>query len=285
MSKPITLVLGGRGVKGVASIGILQSFNNHNIQIKKIIAAGISSLVSVQFALGNDPSDIIDEFTNFFEKNNRSLWGLEQFTGLLMSRRRRILESFSYFLRERLYCQASFEHESILSWELIEPQITKFFGNKTFSDLNIPLAVSAIDLKQGRQILLNSGKLDTAMKASIAFPGLFPPVSIGNMALISSTIFCELPLNKITKKDSPIVAIDLPSYVSGHNLRSVLEILSRVDDIRSEAIKEKMLAKTDYLFQFEGMKRFRWGNYRQIPQIVTQARKETDRMLNTIMLP
>ena len=46
MSKPITLVLGGTGVKGVANIGVLQSLHNHGIKIKKIIAAGISAPIS-----------------------------------------------------------------------------------------------------------------------------------------------------------------------------------------------------------------------------------------------
>ena len=54
MAKSVTLILGGIGVKGVASIGILQSLQERNLKIKKIIAAGISSLVSAQFALGRD---------------------------------------------------------------------------------------------------------------------------------------------------------------------------------------------------------------------------------------
>jgi hypothetical protein len=33
------------------------------------------------------------------------------------------------------------------------------------------------------------------------------------------------------------------------------------------------------------MKKFRWGDYRQIPQIVAQAYKETNRLLDKIALP
>ena len=285
MSEPITLILGGTGVKGVASIGVLQSFQSNHVKIKKIIAAGISSLVSAQFALGKDLNLLTDEFTRFFEENNRSLWGLEQLTGLLMRRRRRIVGSFSYFLRERLYCHANLKSDSVLSWEFAEPQIARFFGNETFSDLKIPLAVSAIDLKRGRIVLLDEGKLYDSMKASIAFPGLLPPVTVGSMELVSSTIYCELPLDSIKKRDAPVVTVDLPSTFSGYNLRSLLEIVALTDDIRSKAIKEKLLTKTDYLFRFEGMRRFRWGNYHQIPQIVAQARKETDKLLKTITLP
>jgi predicted acylesterase/phospholipase RssA len=276
MSKAITLILGGTGIKGIASIGILQSLQNHGVGIKKIIAAGISAPISAQFALGKDPDLLTEEFALFFKDNNHSLWGLEQFTGLLMSRRRRIVGSFSYFLRERLFCHANFLNDSVLSWETVEPQITRFFGDKTFSDLKIPLVVSAIDLKRGKVVLLDEGKLSDSMKASIAFPGLLPPVSVGNM---------ELPLDSITKKDTPVLTIDLPSPFAGGNPQSLLEIVSIVDDIRSRTIKEKLLIKTDYLFRLEGMKKFRWGDYHQIPEMVTLARNETDKLLKTTTLP
>jgi len=285
MSKPITLVLGGTGVKGIASIGVLQSLKSHNIKIKKIIAAGISAPISAQFALGKDPDMLTEEFTHFFRDNSRSLWGLEQFTGLLMTRRRRVVGSFSYFLRERLFCHANLQSDSALSWDTIEPQITGLFGDKTFSDLKIPLVVSVIDLKRGKRVLLDKGKLSDIMKASIAFPGLLPPVSIGKMKVVSGTIYCELPLDSITKKDSPVLTIDLPSPFPESNPRTLLEVVSIVDDIRGRTIKEKLLVKTDYLFRFNGMQHFHWGDYHQIPQIVTQARKETDRMIENITLP
>ena len=145
--------------------------------------------------------------------------------------------------------------------------------------------MSAIDLKQGRNILVDEGKLNDSLKASIAFPGILPPVSIGNMELVSSTIYCELPLDNITRKDTSVVTIDVPSPFSGSNPRTLLEVVSIVDEIRSRTIKEKLLTKTDYLLRLSGMERFHWGNYHQIPEIVTQARNETDRELITINLP
>ena len=285
MSSPITLVLGGTGIKGIANIGVLQSLHNHGIKIKKIIAAGISAPISIQFALEDNPDILTEEFTRFFVGNYRSLWGLEQLTGLLKSPRHSIVGDFSYFLRERTYCHANLQNTSVLSWELVEPLITGIYRDKTFADLKIPVAVSAIDLKQGESILVEAGKLSESIKASMAFPGILPPVSMGNMELVSSTIFCELPLGNISKKDAPVLTIDLPSVFSGSNLRTLLEIIALVDDIRCRAIKEKLLTNTDYLFRFSGMERFRWGNYHQIPEIVTQARNETDKLLKTVTLP
>jgi len=281
MHEPITLVLGGVGVKGVANIGVLQSLHNHGIKIKKIIAAGISVPISVQFALGEAPDLLTEGFTSFFVENNRFLWGLEQTTGLLMNRQPQAAGSLSYFQRERSYCSANFARASTLSWETVEPQITGLFGYKTFSNLKIPLAVSVIDLKKGTNVLIEKGTLRYSIKASIAFPGVLPPVLLADMELVSSTIFCELPLENITGKDYPVLTIDLPSVFSGDKPRTLLEVMAIVGNIRSAAIKEKLLTKTDYLFRLEGMEKFHWGDYHQIPLIVEHARRETDRLLKT----
>lgn len=283
MHEPITLVLGGIGVKGVASIGVLQTLRRRHVKIKKIIATGISALVSAYWALGKNPDTLTGELTQFFLRNRNSLWGLEQLTGLLLSRRRRLFGNFTHFLRERSYCHANLKKSGVLSWNLIDSQITELFGRTTFSSLKIPLAISAIDLNHAKIVLLEEGKLLEAVKASLAFPGLLPPVKLGDMELVSSTVFCELPLEHVKKGDSPVWTVDFPDSYSGGNLHSLLEVISAVDEIRNRAIREKLLAKTDYLFRFERMKRFYWGNYEQIPQIVEHARQETERLLKTLL--
>ncbi len=148
----------------------------------------------------------------------------------------------------------------------------------------MPLAVSVIDLKQGKNILIQQGKLNDCLKASMAFPGILPPVPVGAMELVSSTIFCDLPLDNIVKNDAPVLAVDMPIPFVGDNPRTLLEVISIVDDISSRAIKEKLLTGTDYLFRLEGMEKFRWGDYHQIPDIVKQARIETDRLLEKTKL-
>ena len=90
-----------------------------------------------------------------------------------------------------------------------------------------------------------------------------------------------LPLENITGKDYPVLTIDLPSVFSGDKPRTLLEVMAIVGNIRSAAIKEKLLTKTDYLFRLEGMEKFHWGDYHQIPLIVEHARRETDRLLKT----
>ncbi len=281
-TESVTLVLGGLGVKGVASIGILQALHTHNIDVKKIYAAGASALVAGQYAMGKSPDELTDLFVQFFDGNHNALWGMEQISGLFQTQRRRIIDSFGYFLHERLYCRANLKRISILDWNIVEPLISGVFGDTTFSDLKTPISISTVDLDAKRLFIIDRGKLSNAMKAGIAFPGLFPPVIFDKRQLVSSTLCCELPLEAITKADSPVLAIDFPTTLTHQRPSNLLEIIARTTEIRSNAIKNRLLEKADYVIRLEGMNRYRWGSYRRIPGMIQHAREETARQLALI---
>jgi NTE family protein len=283
MGNEVTLVLGGIGVKGIANIGVFEALSNHDVKVKKIIAAGTSAMVAVQYALRKRPEELIGLLVNFFENNHRFLWGLEQMSGLFQTRKRRIVDSIDYFLRERLYCRANFSRMSVLSWDMADPLLFELFGNKTFADLEIPVALSTIDVNNKNLVLIESGKLIDAIKASIAYSGLFPPVHFDGRELESSTPYCELPLHAVGKEDTPVLAIDFPGAHLHPYPRTLLEIISRVSEIRNQAIKTRLLIDIDYVIKLENLRLYRWGNYRKIPGMVRRAKEDTLRQLVTLL--
>lgn len=279
MDEAITLVLGGLGIKGVSNIGTLQAIEQHGVPVKKIVASGISSIIAAQFSLGRDLDTLTELFTRFFTENHRYLWGLERLAGMSRSRTRRVRDSFQYFLRERLYCQMNFKSLSVLSWDILEKDLQIFFGRVKPSDLRIPLTVSAIDLKQGQEVLLDKGNLVKRLKASIAFPGLFSPVKIGQREYVSSTFYCELPLGCLEAADHPVVAVDIPAHYTAERPSNIIETLARVDELRSIRIKQRLLNRADLVYTLEGLRGYPWGSYRQIPRQIIQARSEMEMLL------
>jgi NTE family protein len=240
-------------------------------------------MVAVQYALRKRPEELIGLLVNFFENNHRFLWGLEQMSGLFQTRKRRIVDSIDYFLRERLYCHANFSRISVLSWDMVDPLLFEVFGNKTFADLEIPVALSTIDVNNRSLVLIESGKLIDAIKASIAYSGLFPPVHFDGRELESSTPYCELPLHAVGKEDTPVLAIDFPSAHLHPYPHTLLEIISRVSEIRNQAIKTRFLKDVDYVIRLENLSLYHWGNYRRIPAMIHRAKEDTLRQL--VILP
>ncbi|MDY6911640.1 MAG: patatin-like phospholipase family protein [Chloroflexota bacterium] len=279
MPNGITLVLGGMGIKGAASIGVLQSMHDHDVKIKRIVATGISALVGAQFSLDRDLDALTDYFVRFFTENHRYLWGLERLSGSTRHRTRRIADSVSYFLRESLYCRANLNRISVLSWDIIERDLKAFFGEVEPSDLRVPVTVSAIDLAQGREVLLDEGNFADRLKAGIAFPGLFPPVNVAGREIIGSTLYCELPIDSLSEAERPIVAVDIPRSPSNQRPASALEVVAQMDELRGVAIKRKLLTKADRVFSLDELKGFQWGNYDQVPLMISRARQGMDRLL------
>ena len=278
MSKGIVLILGGIGVKGVANIGVLQSLSDHKIDIAEMVTSGVSSLIGARFALGRDLDLLTERFIHFFNDNERYLWGLEQLAGIVRETKGRIARGFSYFLRERLFCRNNISRVSILSWDVIQRELDEFFGNMTFSDLKIPLSISAIDLNLSTEVLIQHGDLVNSLKSSIAFPGLFPPVCIADHELISSTLYCELPLGCLLRKRHPIVAIDIPSSLPSKRPESSIEILSQMDEVRGAYIKHILSRKVDRIFRLDEIERFQWSDYKEIPELITVARQNMNRL-------
>jgi NTE family protein len=78
-----------------------------------------------------------------------------------------------------------------------------------FSVLDIPLIVMATDLHRREETAFSSGKLRPALAASIAFPGLFRPVSIDQRIYIDGGTTEPLPFGPLNGRADIVVAVDV----------------------------------------------------------------------------
>jgi NTE family protein len=75
----------------------------------------------------------------------------------------------------------------------------------------VPLAVLTTDLDTGEPIVLESGDLREAVRASCSFPGMFPPMQWGSRRLVSGEVSEVVPIRVARQKagDDPlVVAVD-----------------------------------------------------------------------------
>jgi NTE family protein len=278
-SKGITLVLGGMGIKGVANFGALRAFRDQGIPIRRIISTGLSSIAAAQFSLNIDHVPLVDTISRFFIKHKGDLWGLEKVSGLDENEEGILLGGLSYFLRARLFCRSNIRNISILSWDLVDPLLNEDFINFRESELSVPIAVSAIDLVNGQEVLIEKGSIIDRLKVSLSFPGILPPVEINGSRLTNSSLYCELPLGLITEDDRPVVAIDIPNTTHKPRIKSIIDVVSYVDELRSCEMKQSILDKADHVITLENLNGFHWGNYILTPRLVSQAYRETTRSL------
>lgn len=110
-----------------------------------------------------------------------------------------------------------------------------------FADLPIPLRVVATELTTGNEVVLDSGDLPTAVMASCALPGLFPPVEIGGGHFIDGGLVAGMPLRAVPDDAGTVVVLDTghsatsPQAVAGYRWWEV-GALSYAHQIRGQAV-------------------------------------------------
>jgi NTE family protein len=77
--------------------------------------------------------------------------------------------------------------------------------NATFDELKIPLRIITMALDTGREVILESGSLLKAVEASLAMPGIFPPVPYDNKFLLDGSIINPVPISDLSEMDADIL--------------------------------------------------------------------------------
>lgn len=175
----ISIALGGGGVRGVAHIGVLKTLEKHGFQIKAIAGTSAGGLAGAVYAAGFTIEEI-EQAVN------------EMDTGLSFSRRQG-------------------DHPALLSMSWIADKVGGMLGERTFDDLKIPFAATAVSLKSGKEFILQRGKVMDAVLATIAIPGVFSGQNIEGHILSDGGVVDPVPIQvaRWMRPDLPVVAVML----------------------------------------------------------------------------
>jgi NTE family protein len=111
----------------------------------------------------------------------------------------------------KLFARSSNEGPGLLGLSGAAKFFEELFGDRTFSDLRIPCAVVAVDLKECQEVVLNKGRVVDAILATIAVPGVFPPRQYGDSQLVDGAVLDPVPVSvaRSMAPGLPVVAVIL----------------------------------------------------------------------------
>lgn len=178
----VGLVLGSGSSRGWAHIGAIEALQDNGIPIHLVAGCSVGAFIGAVFASG----------------------GLEKFKEYVLK-----MEGESMF---------SFSDISLLRSGLLDgdKKLREMFcmhsEKKRFSELELPLKVVAVDMESGDPVVLDSGDLLTALRASMSYPGLFSPVQYKGRWLIDGGVVDPVPVSVARTMGSDIViAVNLDS--------------------------------------------------------------------------
>lgn len=196
MRPKIGLVLGGGGSRGLAHVGVLDVLVREKIPIDLIVGTSMGAIVGTLFALGINPAELSQYFVKWQGNNIFSM------------------NLFSARSRQRV----------------VEEQLILAMKDKTFDDLNIPVAVMAVDMLTGREVALTHGPLIPAVLASSAVPAVFPPVEINGMQLADGGVIDSLCTHAAFAHGADkVIAVDIYPQLEPDSWSDPLEAIIGID--------------------------------------------------------
>jgi len=219
----IGLALGSGGASGLAHISMLAVFDEVERQPDIIAGTSIGAVIGGLYAAGLDAAEIRDIFDDFAGSE------LDALSGLLN-------DDNGLNLRDLL--QLDFNDGGIIDAEGFIDFLRDKVDARDFDDLRIPLIVVATDYWSGDMVTLDSGDLFTAIKASMAAPGIFSPVTRNELLLIDGGTSNPLPYDLLSEHSDLVVAVDVSGSRSREENDSpeLLDILFSTFEIMQQSI-------------------------------------------------
>ncbi len=128
--------------------------------------------------------------------------------------------------------------------DLLRSYVARARLEPDFNRLPIPYRAVSTDMVTGNMVVLDHGDLATAMRASMAIPGAFAPVTSGAQVLSDGFVVRNIPVDvaRQTCADVVIVVKLVSPSVEPKQLRTAPQLLSRTMDVMVEANENAQLS-------------------------------------------
>lgn len=181
----LALVLGSGGVKSVAALGVAQVLEEAGLKPDLIVGCSAGAIFGSLVAAGHSAAECLHLA--------QSLWSRD-----VTSRRRP--RAMLELAQAALAPVGSGGHSrfaerfALRDDRLIGQRLQQAFGDLRLQDLPITMKVNATDAESGNAVLLDSGPVCDALRASVALPFLFAPHRVGGRLLVDGSLCDPLPL-------------------------------------------------------------------------------------------
>ncbi len=204
----VALVLSGGGSRGISQIGVLEALQAARIPIDLVVGTSMGSIVGGLFASGysGDQLDSIAVSQNWSrllalsDAVNRSDLFLQQ-----------KLDEEQSFLVIRLNGFKPVLPSSLVNGQRLTTLLTRLVLNApyrvvhSFDDLKIPFRTVATDMVTGKRVIISSGDLAQAMRASSTVPVVFTPIRADSLRLVDGGLVSNIPVDVARNLGADIV--------------------------------------------------------------------------------
>lgn len=227
----LALTLGGGGAFGAAHVGVLQVLEERGIRPGIVTGTSSGALVGAAYAAGLDGA-AIERIAHRFRWSRIATWTFQPRWGLLDTR-------------------------------VVTDAITRLLGeDPRIEDLPRRFGAVATDLRTRRAVTIDHGPLSAALRASIAVPGLLPPVHVGGRLLADGGMVDNVPFAAARRLGGERVVV-VRLHAKWENVRMMRTTTQTADLVSDPSV---------VLVQPE-MERMAQWTMRDVPRLIAEGRR------------
>ncbi|MEI8350148.1 MAG: patatin-like phospholipase family protein [Candidatus Omnitrophota bacterium] len=271
----IGLALGGGVARGFFHVGVLRALEKMEIPVHIVSGTSIGAVIGGLYALKGDVRYVEENIFVILQKHQKELAILKNtFSQTNIAEKAAFLEKSFSILKEFYIWNLRIALPALVDLKAFLKIFRHFFEDATFADCKIPFIATAVDLMKGESVCVNDGLLYQAVLASSAYPGLFPPLQIGDKLLIDGGVLMPVPSKAIREKVDFVIGINLES--TGYHfpqVRNAMDVMNLADRIRYRHIIEDSLMGIDFLLSPD-LESFPWGDFDRAKELVEMGEKQ-----------
>ncbi|KAA0124315.1 cyclic nucleotide-binding protein [Methylobacterium sp. P1-11] len=173
------LVLGGGGARGLAHLGVLKALDEASCAPDFVGGTSMGAIIAASLAMGWGVAEIQAQIEAFFATSNP----INDYTLPL---------------------------HALTRGAKVDAGLAARYGGVRIEDLWLPFFCVSSNLTTGNTMVHRSGDLPKALRASIAIPGLLPPVLCDEGVLVDGGMMNNLPADVAAGLErGPVLAVDV----------------------------------------------------------------------------
>jgi len=175
----VGIVLSGGGARAYAHLGVIRALQEANIPIDFIGGTSMGGVIAASIAMGENLDLVEQQIRKCFVTSNP----LSDYTLPL---------------------------NGLVRGNKVEAMLDENFGDMEINDLWLPFFCVSTNLTNATSHVHNTGKISTALRASISLPGILPPVITDEGVLVDGGVINNLPAEEMSHVCyGPIIAVDV----------------------------------------------------------------------------
>lgn len=268
----LALALGGGGARGLAHIGVLRELLKENIEPDLIVGTSMGAVVGGMYAQNPD-IDIVEKKISDFVKSfgSEGHW-LNFLRELHAGKKEDLLHDITNYIKKHYMKIKAMTSISLEEMKLLYDPLNEFLMDDRIENCRIPFAAVAVDLRNGKQVVLNSGPIIKAVYASAAVQGVFPPLEYRDMFLADGGPVAVVPVQAARNLGARyVIAVDVSMKLQREtSFSSGLQIILRSDNISQERLKHIDLQAADFVIS-PSVRAVHWSNFGRMKYCVKRG--------------